>query len=63
MPETAALLGVDAYEPIANLHGAACYLPAQLAAFGRVDWALAASNARPAPGRAVPRHPAIPRDA
>jgi hypothetical protein len=48
MPETAALLGVDdAYEPMANLHGAARYLTAQLAAFGRVDWALAAYNAGP----------------
>jgi hypothetical protein len=47
MPETAALLGVDATEPMANLHGAARYLTAQLAAFGRVDWALAAYNAGP----------------
>ena len=35
MPETAALLGVDAAEPMANLHGAARYLTAQLAEFGR----------------------------
>lgn len=47
MPETAALLGVDAGEPMANLHGAARYLTAQLAAFGRVDHALAAYNAGP----------------
>ena len=48
MPETAARLGVDdAYEPMANLHGAARYLTAQLAAFGRVDLALAAYNAGP----------------
>jgi hypothetical protein len=47
MPETAALLGVDASEPMANLHGAARYLTAQLAEFGRVDWALAAYNAGP----------------
>jgi len=47
MPETAALLGVDAAEPMANLHGAARYLTTQLAAFGRVDWALAAYNAGP----------------
>ena len=48
MPETAARLGVeDATEPMANLHGAARYLTAQLAAFGRVDWALAAYNAGP----------------
>ena len=47
MPETAALLGVDAGEPMANLHGAARYLTAQLAEFGRVDYALAAYNAGP----------------
>ncbi|MBB5224608.1 hypothetical protein HNP73_004579 [Amaricoccus macauensis] len=47
MPETAALLGVDAGEPMANLHGAARYLTEQLAAFGRVDLALAAYNAGP----------------
>ncbi len=47
MPETAELLGVDAGEPMANLHGAARYLTAQLAAFGRVDLALAAYNAGP----------------
>jgi hypothetical protein len=47
MPETAALLGVDAAEPMANLHGAARYLTAQLAEFGRVDLALAAYNAGP----------------
>jgi hypothetical protein len=48
MPETAALLGVeDSSEPMENLHGAARYLTAQLAEFGRVDWALAAYNAGP----------------
>jgi hypothetical protein len=48
MPETAELLGVDdASEPMENLHGAARYLTAQLAEFGRVDWALAAYNAGP----------------
>jgi hypothetical protein len=47
MPQTAAQLGVDAAEPMANLHGAARYLTAQLAAFGRLDWALAAYNAGP----------------
>lgn len=47
MPETAALLGVDAGEPMANLHGAARYLTEQLAEFGRVDLALAAYNAGP----------------
>lgn len=47
MPDTAARLGVDAGEPMENLHGAARYLTAQLAEFGRVDWALAAYNAGP----------------
>jgi hypothetical protein len=47
MPETAEQLGVDPSEPMANLHGAARYLTAQLAEFGRVDWALAAYNAGP----------------
>lgn len=47
MPQTAAELGVDAAEPMANLQGAARYLTAQLAAFGRLDWALAAYNAGP----------------
>ena len=47
MREPAALLGVDAGEPMANLHGAARYLTAQLAEFGRVDLALAAYNAGP----------------
>jgi hypothetical protein len=47
MPQTAAQLGVDAAEPMANLQGAARYLTAQLAAFGRLDWALAAYNAGP----------------
>jgi hypothetical protein len=32
---------------MANLHGAARYLTAQLGEFGRVDWALAAYNAGP----------------
>ncbi len=48
MPETAAALGVrDALEPMENLRGAARYLTAQLATFGRVDLALAAYNAGP----------------
>ena len=47
MPQTAAQLGVDAAEPMANLQGAARYLTAQLAAFDRVDYALAAYNAGP----------------
>lgn len=48
MPQTAAELGVaDPGEPMANLHGAARYLTAQLGAFGRLDYALAAYNAGP----------------
>lgn len=48
MPETAAALGVrDALEPMENLRGAARYLTTQIAAFGRVDLALAAYNAGP----------------
>ena len=48
MPETAALLGVDdPSEPMENLHSAARHLTAQLAEFGRIDWALAAYNAGP----------------
>lgn len=47
MPETTALLGVDAGEPMANLHSAARYLTAQFAEFGRVGLALAAYNTGP----------------
>ncbi len=48
MPQTAALLGVDdPSDPMENLHGAVRHLTAQLAEFGRVDWALAAYNAGP----------------
>lgn len=48
MPATALDLGVgDAFEPLENLRGAARYLVAQLAAFGRADLALAAYNAGP----------------
>lgn len=58
MPETAAALGVaDAMEPIANLQGAARYLTAQLATFGRIDLALAAYNAGPG---AVAQYGGIP---
>ena len=34
-----AAAGLGAEEPMANLHGAARHLTAQLAAFGRGDWA------------------------
>ncbi len=48
MPATAAALGVaDAFEPLANLRGAARHRTVQLASFGRVDLALAAYNAGP----------------
>jgi hypothetical protein len=58
MPETAAALGVrDVFEPIENLRGAARYLVAQLAAFGRADLALAAYNAGP---HRVTRYQGIP---
>lgn len=48
MPGTAAAMGVDPRDPVQNLDGAANFLGAQLARFGRVDLALAAYNAGPA---------------
>ncbi len=47
MPATARDLGVDARDVVQNLDGAARYLLAQIAKFGRVDLALAAYNAGP----------------
>lgn len=47
MPGTAAELGVDPWDPEANLDGAARYLATQLDRFGRNDLALAAYNAGP----------------
>lgn len=47
MPETAAVLGVDAADPLDNLRGAARYFVDQLGTFGRMDLALAAYNAGP----------------
>ena len=47
MPATARDLGVDPRNASQNLDGAARYLLAQLAEFGRVDLALAAYNAGP----------------
>lgn len=47
MPKTAAGLGVDPWDPEANLHGGARYLRLQLNRFGRLDWAVAAYNAGP----------------
>lgn len=57
MPGTAAGLGVDPNDPVANLDGAARYLRQQLDRFGSVDLALAAYNA--GPGR-VERSGGIP---
>lgn len=47
MPGTAAGLGVDPWDPAANLDGGARYLVAQLRRFQRVDLGLAAYNAGP----------------
>jgi soluble lytic murein transglycosylase-like protein len=47
MPTTAAGLGVDPWDPVANLTGGGRYLRTQLARFGRVELALAAYNAGP----------------
>ena len=59
MPGTAAELGVDPRDPVANLFGGARYLRQQLDTFGRVDLALAAYNAGPGrvrrAGNAVPQ--------
>lgn len=47
LPETAAQLGVDPYDPAQNLLGAARYLHEQIDAFGSLELALAAYNAGP----------------
>ena len=57
MPATAAGLGVDATDPVANLTGGARYLAGQLKSFGRPDLAIAAYNAGP---NAVRRAGAVP---
>ena len=57
MPETAADLGVDPYDPAENLDGSARYLLAQMERFGSAELALAAYNAGP---EAVVRHGGIP---
>lgn len=57
MPGTAAMLGVDPYDPLQNLAGGSSYLARQLAAFGAVELALAAYNAGP---NAVREHGGIP---
>ena len=48
MPDTASQLGVDPYDPEANLQGGARFLRAMIDRFGRIDLALAAYNAGPA---------------
>jgi len=60
MPGTAAGLGVDPTDPVANLDGGARYLAGQLDSFGRVDLAVAAYNAGPGAvrqARGVPDYP------
>ena len=60
MPGTAAGLGVDPTDPLANLDGGARYLAGQLDSFGRVDLAVAAYNAGPGAVRqagGVPDYP------
>ena len=57
MPATAAQLGVDPSDPIANIDGGAAYLAQQIATFHNIPLALAAYNAGPA---AVIRYGGIP---
>jgi hypothetical protein len=60
MPGTAAGLGVDPTDPVANLDGGARYLAGQLDSFGRADLAVAAYNAGPGAVRqagGVPEYP------
>lgn len=57
MPGTAALLGVDANDPIQNLDGGARYLRLMYDRFGNWRLALAAYNAGP---EAVVRHGGVP---
>ena len=57
MPGTAAELGVDPRDPVANIHGGAAYLARQLATFRDVPLALAAYNAGPG---AVMRYRDVP---
>lgn len=57
MPATAAALGVDPRDPVANIHGGATYLARQIAQFGTIPLALAAYNAGPG---AVRRYGGIP---
>ena len=58
MPDTARELGVDPRDPSQNIDGGAAYLRRQIDSFGgRLDLALAAYNAGPAP---VARRDAVP---
>lgn len=57
LPTTAAMLGVDPYDPAENLLGGARYLRRQLDTFGALELALAAYNAGPG---AVVAHGGIP---
>lgn len=57
MPATAAQLGVDPHDPVANINGGAAYLAQQLATFHDVPLALAAYNAGPG---AVIRYRGVP---
>lgn len=57
MPGTAAELGVDPRDPVANINGGAAYLARQLATFRDVPLALAAYNAGPG---AVIRYRGVP---
>lgn len=57
MPATAASLGVNPRDPVANIDGGAAYLAQQLATFGTVPLALAAYNAGPG---AVIRYRGVP---
>lgn len=58
LPTTAAGMGIDPWDPLANLAGGARYLRAQIERFGGVDVALAAYNA--GPGRVSRAGNAIP---
>jgi soluble lytic murein transglycosylase-like protein len=51
MPGTAAGLGVDPWDPAANVRGGAAYLSQQIDRFGSVELGLAAYNA--GPGRVI----------